>query len=136
MADKFVVEYSDPEFQRRLRKACQDSCGDLQKEARQRHSLCDPIQLRVISNYGFPPSEEGVKQCLAEFAKMLPGNKELQELNWRLAGLVHAQVRDWGTQFVACCALDVTPEHDPPLLPALLPVTDLTAWEEPDAGAW
>ncbi|CAK0908048.1 unnamed protein product [Prorocentrum cordatum] len=135
MADAFVVEFSALSFQQALREACQEAHGDLRREVRQRRSLCDPIRFRVISKYGFPPDPVGVCQCSAAFAELLPDDKELQELNWKLSALLQTRPQDWDTQFAPLCS-DMTLDCEPPAPPnlsPLRPIVDPVGWERPGA---
>lgn len=67
MQDLFIKAYDDAEFQKKLHSALEGIEDDFSKATPARAAVCLPIQVKVITKYGFTPDQKGVSASLKCF---------------------------------------------------------------------
>lgn len=93
MEDALIAAYQAEDFQRKLREAWVAAGDDAAKRAKARQEACLPIQLPIISRYGFEASKRGVLQSVSAF---VPWNDdpEIAERNAILNRLVNPDLQE------------------------------------------
>jgi len=94
MQDALENAYAQPEFQQKLHKAFKEAAGDQMKEMTARNNLCLPIQIPVVSKFGFSADAKGVSASLRSFRKPELSTGELALQSQRLAYLVNPSMQD------------------------------------------
>ncbi|CAE8693171.1 unnamed protein product [Polarella glacialis] len=67
LMDTLIAEFSKMEFQERLHKDWGDAGSDPITQGLARQAVCLPLQIPVISKFGFEASKRGVLQSTAAF---------------------------------------------------------------------
>mmetsp|Transcript_117000 Transcript_117000/g.342673 ORF Transcript_117000/g.342673 Transcript_117000/m.342673 type:complete len:521 (-) Transcript_117000:152-1714(-) len=70
LEDEMIEEYRDADFQKRLHDAWNAAGGNKREEVKARQEICFPVQVKVISKYGFEASQCGVNRSVAMYSKL------------------------------------------------------------------
>jgi len=94
LQDSLIDAYSQPEFQQKLHKLFKDAAGDQMKELTARNEVCLPLQVPIVSKYGFTADQKGVSASLRSFRKPELQVEEINQQGQRLFYLVNPSVQD------------------------------------------
>uniref|UniRef100_A0A7S1SGK6 Protein C10 n=1 Tax=Alexandrium catenella TaxID=2925 RepID=A0A7S1SGK6_ALECA len=99
MQDMLIEEYSKDDFQRRLHAAWKVSNRGpevvrAQNKDKSKKTLCLPVQIPIVQQFGFDGSERGVQQSLSAFMGELNRDPEIAERNSRMAILVNPDLQE------------------------------------------